>query len=325
MLVRLHQRMCLGRIGRGKGAVNDGLDGSRRQQRPDLLAQGLGDRRLESHRARAQRGAGDHQALAQHQRGVELGLHATLHGNDDDAPILGQALHLARHIGAGDHVQHHIHATPLGDALNLGHEVLRLVVDGMVRAQRQTGGAFFVAARGDDDGGAARTRQLYRRDAYAAAAPLHQQGLACLQAGAVEDIAPHGEEGLGQRGRLDVGQASGNRQALRHRGHAIFGIAATSHQRADAIAHSEAGRGQGRRVTRLDDARDLQPRQVRGTGRRCVMPLALQHIGAIDTAGRHADEQLAHPRQRHWALAQTQHLRRTKGRDFYRLHCQFTA
>ena len=66
------------------------------EQRPDLLAQRRGDRGLERDRPRPQRRAGDRQALAQHQAGVDLRLGAALHRDDHDAAVLGQALDLAR-------------------------------------------------------------------------------------------------------------------------------------------------------------------------------------------------------------------------------------
>ncbi len=53
---------------------------------------------------------------------IESALHPALHGNDDQPPIFSQALHLTCHIVTGDHVEHHIHATPIGDSLDFHHE-----------------------------------------------------------------------------------------------------------------------------------------------------------------------------------------------------------
>jgi len=73
--------MRLGSIRCGKGAVDDWLDLPIFQQWPDMRAQRAGNRRFEGHRARAQGGTGDGQALAQYQGGIQAGLHATLDQN----------------------------------------------------------------------------------------------------------------------------------------------------------------------------------------------------------------------------------------------------
>ena len=64
----------LGSPAAAKRAVDDRLDRAALEQRPDLLAQRLGDRALEGDRPRPQRRAGDRQAPAQHQAGVDLAL-----------------------------------------------------------------------------------------------------------------------------------------------------------------------------------------------------------------------------------------------------------
>ena len=66
--------------------------------------------RLERDRARPQRRAGDGEALAQHQAGIDLALDAALHRDDDQPAVLGQALELARDVAAGDHVEDDVDA-----------------------------------------------------------------------------------------------------------------------------------------------------------------------------------------------------------------------
>ena len=119
------------------------------------------------------------------------------------------------------------------------------------------------------------TRELDGGHANAAAAPLNQQDLPGLQARTVKNIAPHGEEGLGQRGRLDVAQALRHWQALRHRGYAILRIAAARHKRAHAITTPQARLRQGIVIAFVNDAGHFQSRHVRGTRRWRVMALAL--------------------------------------------------
>ena len=114
-------------------------------------------------------------------------------------------------------------------------EILAAVVDGVVGTQLQAGLALGVAAGGGQHRGAEGLGQLDGRHADAAGAALHQQGLAGLQASAIEHVAPDGKEGLGQRRGLDVRQAIGHRQALANRCHAQLAVAAAGHQGADAV------------------------------------------------------------------------------------------
>jgi hypothetical protein len=127
VLVGLHQGMGLCRVSRRKRAVDHRLDRAAFQQRPDMFQARLRNGGLECHRPRAQRGAGDGQALAQHQPGIELALDAALHRNDDQAAVFGQAFDFFGHIAASHHVQHHIHTSDRrSGACLFGDEVLVL-------------------------------------------------------------------------------------------------------------------------------------------------------------------------------------------------------
>jgi hypothetical protein len=105
------------------------------------------------------------------------------------------------------------------------------------------------------------------------------KAFAGLQAAAVEHVAPDREEGFRQRGRLDVAQALGHRQALADRRDAQFGIAATGHQRADAVADLEAGSRHRLGVAARDGARHFQAGNVGRARRHRVVAGALQHVG----------------------------------------------
>jgi hypothetical protein len=146
------------------------------------------------------------------------------------------------------------------------------------------------------------------------------QGLARLQAAAVEHVAPHGEEGLGQRGRLDVAQALGHRQALAHRRHAQLGITATGHQRADAVADLEAGRRHRLGIAGHDLAGHFQAGNVGRARRHRVVAGALQHVGPVHAAGLDADQHLAGTRGGLGARAQRATPRRAVGGDFDGFH-----
>jgi hypothetical protein len=81
VLTAFHQGMrprgaagqAFARLQRREHTVDHRLDAPLLQPGPHLLAQGPRDGALERHRARPQGGAGDRQAPAQHQAGVELG------------------------------------------------------------------------------------------------------------------------------------------------------------------------------------------------------------------------------------------------------------
>jgi hypothetical protein len=65
---------------------------------------------------------------------------------------------------------------------------------------------------------------------------MNEQAFSFLEASAVEDVAPHREESLGQGRRLDGAEPVRHRQALGGRSGAKLGIAAPGHQRADLVA-----------------------------------------------------------------------------------------
>ena len=192
------------RVYRREHAMYDGFNSTRSQEWPHVLQAGLGNSGLKRHRACAQGRARDGQALTHDQGSIELSLDTTLHGDDDQTAIFGQALHFLGDITTRNHVQHHVNTTTIGQAQSLGLEVLGLVVDGMVGTQGQTGCAFLVATSGGDDFGTQSLGDLDGRDTNAAGSALHQQGFPALQSTAVKHIAPDSEECLGQRSRLHV-------------------------------------------------------------------------------------------------------------------------
>ncbi|KAG1308753.1 hypothetical protein G6F62_014960 [Rhizopus arrhizus] len=99
-------------------------------------------------------------------------------GNDDDAAVIRQALHVAGDVVAGHHIQDDVHAAPTGGVHDFLHEVLRLVVDALFGAQRFDGTGAVVAADRRIDLVAHCAGQLDRRGADAACSAVHQQDLA---------------------------------------------------------------------------------------------------------------------------------------------------
>ncbi len=134
---------------------------------------------------------------------------------------------------------------------------------------------------------------------------MHEQRLAGLEAAAVEDIGPDGEEGFGDRGRLDHREAGGNRQRVAVVRHAILRIAAAGHESEDRVANREARRI---RAERDDLARDFEPENVGRALRRRISALPLQNIGTIDAGRGDRNENLAFPRRRPRYLRDAQHF-----------------
>ncbi len=233
------------------------------------------------------------------------------------ATIVGQAFEVARDIVAADHVQHRLAAIAFGDALDLLDIVMGLVVDRMVRAPGERGGAFVVRSAGDDDGDAEQPAQRDRHGADAAGAAMDQYRIAIDRIGALEQIGPHGEQRFRQGRGFDHVVAQRHRQALDRRSDRILGIAAARDQRADRLAHQ-------RRIMvvahRDDRAGHFQPRNRRGTGRWRIFARALQCVGAIDARRRDLDQHFAGARLRHRHAARPQDLRPARLHDVDRRH-----
>ena len=167
---------------------------------PNGFAQFAGDGSLKRVRLVAQSGADDAQLAHQDSGSIERSVFAALHGDDEKFAAGCHALHIARHIAARDHVQHHIGTATLRECKHLLNEILFMVLNGAICPELEAGRAFFAVAGRDDDLCAGGLGQLDGRGADAAAAAMHQQGLAGLQVSTIENIAPDREKGFGQPG-----------------------------------------------------------------------------------------------------------------------------
>ena len=136
-----------------------------------------------------------------------------------------------------------------------------------------------------------------RGGADAAGAAVHQEALAGREVSELEDVGPHGEEGLGDAGGFLHGEAARHRQALYAGRQAVLGVAAAGDERADAVALAPAGvRRRGG-----DGARDFQSEDGRRSRRRRILAGALQEVGTVDAGGLDADQDFAGAR--HWRRA----------------------
>lgn len=76
---------------------------------------------------------------------INFGL-GTVHRCDADMPPVGvQAFEIARHIIVADHIEDNV------DPLRFFDKIMGFIIDRLVRAQRQTGRAFFIGSGGDND------------------------------------------------------------------------------------------------------------------------------------------------------------------------------
>ena len=122
------------------------------------------------------------------------------------------------------------------------------------------------------------------------APPCTKMALAGGQAGAVEEVGPHGEDGLGQRRGGKHVEARGQRQDL-GRGHgAISGVSAAGEKRTHGVAGPQ---GIDARAHAYDRPGDFETGDIRGAGRRRVMPAPLQEIGMVDPGRGGRDQHLA--------------------------------
>ncbi len=288
--------MRRGGLGEREAAIDHRAQLARRDERPDLLANILRQRRLERRLARAQRRSGQRQPAAHDIDDADLGSHAALKGDRDMAPILGKAGEVAWHVIAADHVEHHRNALPLSRFVDFFDEILCVVVDRVACAGRQRRRAFLRTAASDDDLDIERIAQCDRHGADAAGPAMDEHGVTRLCAAALEQVRPDGEQRLGQRRRLDHRQAIGNDQALRDRCEAIFGVTTARDEATDVRTRH---RPNDPLAKRDDFTGDFEPRNRRCSGGRWIHSATLKHIGAIDPGGGDADQHLAHARRRH--------------------------
>ena len=130
-------------------------------------------------------------------------------------------------------------------------------------------------------------------------------------------MTPDGKEGFRQRGGLGQAQARRNGQRIAFMHGAIFGIAAAGDEGANPIAGREAGHAfpGGHHF-----AGNFQAGDIRGAGRRRIVPLALQHVGAVNAGGGDFHQKLARLRNRHRAFSDDQNLGGARLADFNRFH-----
>ena len=111
---------------------------------------------------------------------------------------------------------------------------------------------------------------------------MHQQRLAGLEVGDEEDVGPHRADDFRQGRRVDQGHALRHGQQLPGGHPHLLGVPAAGEQRAHLVADRPVVDAL---TERLDDPAHLEPGDLRLAGRRRVVALALEQVGAVDACG----------------------------------------
>lgn len=239
---------------------------------------------------RAQGRAADRRTLPHQGTEVELGGAAAARGNDGDVPVGCEGLQVPPQVGRPDDVEHHVDPDAVRERQDAFDEVLGAVVDDQVGTEVPRRLDLAVAAARRDHRRAQRLRPQHGVGAHAAGAAVHEQGLAGAESGEHADVRVHGARGLGQAGGLDQVDGVGDGQHLGRGCHDERRVAAAGQQRAHMVADGHRGHA----VTECPDgAGDLEPQDLRGAGRRRVVPRALLQVGVVHPGGGDLDEHLA--------------------------------
>ena len=146
---------------------------------------------------------------------------------------------------------------------------------------------------------------------------MNQKSLAGLERAALEDIMPHRHERLGQASRFGHAKPGRHPHARSLKRQRIFGIAPASGQRRHLVARLPARDALAKRGNL---APGLKPRDVRHSRRRRIKPLALQHVGPVNTRRRNLNENLAAAGAGHWHLGNGEHIGAAGFADDDRFH-----
>jgi hypothetical protein len=269
-----------GRLGELEGALDDRTQPMPGGHGRDAFAQKSGERELFFEGARAQDGAEEVNALAQHEAEVELGARAGAEADQHDAGAGGAGAQGLGQVRAADQVEHDVDAPPARGLEHLAGEALAAGDDADREAEVGAALELLEGARGADDEGARARGELQGGGAHAAAGGVHEHALAGLELRLGEEGVVGGQAGLGQGGGLEIAQALGHgaRLALVH--DEQLGVGAAAHDAEDAAAGGERAHALAHR---LDDAGVFEAGHVGGgAGRGGVGPAALQGVGAVD-------------------------------------------
>ena len=210
MFAAFNHSVRFGDLAESKDLMNNNLDFTGFQQRPDSFAQRLCYARLLLDAPRAQRRAGDSQPPHHDRHEVEIGNGASLKKSDlDQPPFERQQIDILLDVRSADHVENNVDAAGPGNPLDLGCEIVSSIVDDMVGAQSQTERCFLFIAHGCENDGAELLRDLDGGVADSARTAVDQYVFARLEASADHQVCPNGEKVLRNGGGGGKIEASG--------------------------------------------------------------------------------------------------------------------
>ncbi len=142
---------------------------------------------------------------------------------------------MLREIIAANHVKNDIHAFASGPLQRAGDPIVFVVIEGALAAQLQQEPALFRRSRRGRNGCPECPGSLDRKRSDSARAALHQEAFACNKPMRIKQIGPRCEGRFRQRGCRHRPHAFRNPQAAATVRHAILGISAARHQRANSV------------------------------------------------------------------------------------------
>ena len=203
MLAGFHGAMRFGGLLERIDAMDQRRDAPSSEVRHDVALECVDDRGFLLDGARPQHGPQDAQAVHQHAADVELGLAAAHDADHREPPADGERAHVLREVRAAQVVEDDVDAALIGVALHGVGEILFLVVDDDVGAERFD--ALDLARRRRDEHARARRERLHdlhRRRRDAAAAAVQQHRLAVGEPGVEKQVHEGRQVRLADAGRL---------------------------------------------------------------------------------------------------------------------------
>ena len=264
-----------------------------------LLLDGPGPQRRRVHR----------RALGHQPSEVELALRSPLQ-TDDHEPTTGcEDAHVVLEVLRADDVQHHIHTLAIGEVAGSGDPVVLAVVDRGVRSERQAGVHLALAAARDDRPGTEQRSHLDRHRPDSGAPAVDEDGLPFPQTGDHHQVGPDRAGNLGKRSRLHQRDSGRHGHHLDGGNHDALGVPAARQECGNVVADPPA---LDRSTHGRDPARALQARVGRCAGRRWVVTLPLQQVGAVDAGRNDIDHDLIRPRLGFGDVGQREYLGPTR-------------
>src|SRR5262245_47182740 len=243
-------------------------------------------------RSRPQRRSRDHEPLAQDRHHVNLRLHAALPSDDHETAVHRQRVDVSTDVVTGDHIEHDVDATAVGQVFDAGDEIRFAIVDRPLRAKRFARRALLRAPGCSEYAGAQSTRQLDGRGADPARAAMNEDRLAGREPSALDNVRPDRERRFWYCGGMRDIQATWRGKTLRRWHRAEFRVAAARNERTDHVAWTPGGDGG---THRFDRPRYFKARNVGDAVGRWIPSLPLQNVRSIHARRGDFDEHVVRP------------------------------